>query len=117
MEETVKRAVLMMDRFEEICGQARNHTLFLSIRNALAAGMENGVLEKAFSIAKDKGNGHPNYASAVIGGFLRRGQLREEEIPGYKKTVAERNYIAQKEPTGELLDWEKQWLREMGRTV
>ena len=113
-EQELQRAIAKLSEFERICGQARNQKLFSALQSALSAGMEDAVTDYAFRTARDKGNGHPSYAAAVIGGMLRRGQLREEDLPGRKKTAAERNYLTQKEPAGELLDWEKRWLQEAG---
>lgn len=40
-----------------------------------------------------------------------------EPVAAPKKTVAEKSFIAQKEPSGQLEDWEKQWLEEKERNI
>lgn len=107
----------LLDYFEEICQTPRNQKLFEAIRDGSQAGMRRDVMEKAIRITKEKGNGAAAYAAAVIRNWNALGIRQLEETPGYRKqkeTIAQRLHIDQEEPTGELADWEKNWLREIG---
>lgn len=111
----------LLDYFEEECKQPRNRRLFEAIRDGLNAGMDREVMEKAIRLAQKNADGSPHYAAKVIGNWNAVGVRKIEDTPGGKKirkekeTIAQRLHIDQQEPTGELEDWEKDWLREIGR--
>lgn len=88
-----------------------------------------GFNKEAFQMAKDRtesaiGKFSWRYLKAITDRWHKANVHTQEEILAFepatkfskKNTLAEKNYIHQPTPKGELADWEKDWLREIGRS-
>ncbi len=89
-----------------------------------------GFGKEAFQMAKERtekaiGKFSWRYLKAITDRWHQAGVHTPSEILAfepatrpkgpYEKTTAEKNYIHQPAPKGELAEWEKEWLREIGR--
>lgn len=112
-------AALLIDELEQLLGFSLDQTFRLELTRLMEEGMQKQVLlyaaEKALRSARDV----PAYFRVLLRSYEQDGIWQESDLAmsgggrKEKPTLTQRLRIDQKEPQGELEDWEKQWLEQI----
>lgn len=114
MKENFKICCRLLEEFEQVVGIRRSRKLYEAIMSALNESVSEDLIRHSFSVAVDKDVKSASYVAAIIDNYIKQGKKSVDDVSARKKSIAERQFIDQREPSGKIEEWEKEWLREIG---